>query len=397
MVSLNDIFYQGNITTINKVESNDNVIDDLFKNRFILNRDKISDLSLNAKFYYPSNNQDEFDLDIFDDYTEKFQKLIWNENINIIYLFGPKGTSKSIFLMNFCLIHYAEENPMLYINYKVLNNLLLKTRKYYFKREMVYLFFDIDKFRDFYNSKYHRKIENKENNLIHNLKEFTQELINIYENTFEKKITIIIDNFEENNNIIFSELDQLIELVNKNSTKLRLIISGHSNFLTKKFEFFLKNKSFSDIIKNQALFIYNLKLKSNDEIKSLAAFHFRKEAKDKEFENILIKEEIQYCQKFNLYGLHYSIINNGKDIELEKLLNYLHILPCEYLLFSINNNNTITFNYYNPIFLNAAKKSIKAEIKGKSLQFLISEDNKDFLINGIYEEKLLAHLLLTIN
>ena len=143
-------------------------------------------------------------------------------------------------------------------------------------------------------------------------------------------------------------------------------------------------------MKNQALFLYNLKLKANDDIKSLASFNFRKVKNEKELEKILIKEEILHCEKFNLYGLQYSIINNTKNIELEKLLNYIHILPCEYLIFSINQDNTITFNYFNPIFSKAVKISIKLKIKEKSINYLLSEENKDFLITGIYDEKLLS-------
>ena len=385
-----DIFSQEKISTIYKIEPNDKKITDLFEKRYTFENNKISDLSLNAKFYYQENSEDKLDLSIFHVNEENFDKLIWNDNVNIIYLFGPKGTSKSIFLMNFSLIHNCNKNPVLYINYKILNNLTLKERKYYFKREMVYLFFDIDRFKDFYKNKYHRIIVNEKNNFICNLKKFIENLINIFENTFDKKITIIIDNFDDNDKNLFSDLEEIITLVNKNPGKLRLITSGHSDFLIKKFVLFLKNKNFSDIIEKQALFIYDLKLKVNDEIKFLAAFNYRKIENDNEFENILLEEEKQYCTKFNLYGLHYSVYNNGKNIGLEQLLKYIYILPCEYLHFLINEDKSVTFNYYNPIFLKAVKNYIKSEIKEKSLQFLLSEDNKDFLINGIYEEKLLS-------
>ena len=39
------------------------------------------------------------------------------------------------------------------------------------------------------------------------------------------------------------------------------------------------------------------------------------------------------------------------------------------------------------------KKSIKAEIKEKSLSFLLENNNKDYIINGIYEEKLLTQII----
>ena len=77
-------------------------------------------------------------------------------------------------------------------------------------------------------------------------------------------------------------------------------------------------------------------------------------------------------------------------MELEKLLDYIYIIPFEYLKFLINDDKSIKFEYFNPLFLKAAKKSIESEIKEKSLQYLLKNDNKDYLINGIYEEKLLS-------
>ena len=91
--------------------------------------------------------------------------------------------------------------------------------------------------------------------------------------------------------------------------------------------------------------------------------------------------------------MHYSVINNGKKTKLDDLLKYIQILPFEYLTFSINGDESITFEYFNPIFLKAVKKAIKSEIKENSIKFLLSNDNADFLINGIYEEKLLTTLI----
>ena len=75
--------------------------------------------------------------------------------------------------------------------------------------------------------------------------------------------------------------------------------------------------------------------------------------------------------------MHFSIINNGKNLEIKKFLKYIHILPFEYLNFSINEDKSIKFEYFNPIFLNAVKQSIKPHIKEKTLEFLLKNDNKD--------------------
>ena len=253
-----EIFDNENILTIYKIVFNDNKIYEIFENRYSNNIEKISDISLNSGFYYPENSNDEFNLDIFSEYFKKLRKFIWDDERNILYLIGPKGTSKSIFLMNFCFLCNISKNPTLYINYSKLKNLSEKQRKYIFKKEMVYLFFDFDKFKEFYKRKYHRLINKSEDNFIRNLKDFIQQLINIYSNTFNKQIILTIDNFDENNESLFSEMEQLINLVKKNKRKIKLIISGNSDFLKKKFELFVIRKSFTDIVERQSLLLYDL-------------------------------------------------------------------------------------------------------------------------------------------
>ena len=392
-IEIYELFEQENILTIYKKEVNEKKIQDIFEQRNNINRQIISELSLNAGFYYPENSNDTIDFNIFSKNTTQLKRFFWDSNKNILYLLGPKGSSKSLFLMNFILFCNALKNPTLYINYNILKNLDEKTRKYIFKKEMVYLFFDINKFTSFYKERYHRLIKGSKEDFFHNLKQFIQRLLDIFKNYFDKKIILIIDNFDEDNKNIFSEVEQLIKLVNENSTKIKLIISGKSLFLKKKFVLFLKNNNFTDIIGNQALLLYDVKMENNNTIKSLVAFNYRKITNNEELEKTLLNEEIQYCKRFNFDGLYFSIVNNEQNLELEKLLDYIYIIPFEYLKFLINDDKSIKFEYFNPLFLKAAKKSIESEIKEKSLQYLLKNDNKDYLINGIYEEKLLSTLI----
>ena len=388
-----NIFENQEIKTIYKIKSNCEKYLDLFKNRHhkLL---KISDLSLNSKFYYPNNYNDDINKKIYIDYSKYIYKKLWT-NENIIYLIGPKGTSKSIFLMYFLAIYNIEKNPILYINYQVMKSLELKERKNIFKKEMVYLFFKKEYMKDFYQSKYH-KIIKKETNLLKALKTFVNNLINIYENTFNKKVTLIIDNFNENEKKTCDELEELIKLVKDNKGKIRLILSGHSKLLNNKLKLFIKNKSFESKIDDEILIQFNLKLEGVNEIKSLPAFNYRKNINDSELEKVLLKEEIEYCKKFNIFGMHYSIINNGNHINLEELIDHFDILPIDYLDFIINSNNSITFNFHNKLYEKAVKKSIKVKIEETSLKVLLKEEDKSQLIKGIYEEKLLT-LLISYN
>ena len=53
--------------------------------------------------------------------------------------------------------------------------------------------------------------------------------------------------------------------------------------------------------------------------------------------------KLKYCEKFNIYGMNFSVINNKKDLNLETLLKYIPIIPFEYLNFSINEEGS-SFN-----------------------------------------------------
>ena len=388
-----NIFEQKEILIISKIETKYDRIIDTFKHRYNLSANRIENSSLNAKIYYPKNYEDELNRNIFGDNTKQMEKHIWNSSIHIIYFMGPKGSSKSLFLLNFCFFQNINNNPTLYINYKKLKETTIKSRNKIFKKEMVYLFFEENGLKDFYHNGFYKIIKNEQNEFLHNLIEFIKAIINVHKNYFSRKIIMVIDNFDEDNEELSAEMEQLINLINTNPSKIKLIISGNSDFLIKKFVLFLNKKNFDYIIDNQLLFIYDLKLNSNNEIKALAAFNFLKNINDNNLEDILLNDEMKYCKKFNLYGMHYSVINNGKKLKLDDLLKYIHILPFEYITFSINNDNSITFEYFNPIFLKAVKKYIKSEIKEKTLDFLLKNDNKDRIINGIYEEKLLCTLI----
>ena len=392
------LFNEENISTIYKIDSNNEKIIKIFMNRYPSEKIKIiSDLSLNAEYYYPKNCKDLIDINIFSDYSKEIKEFIWSNNASTLYLFGPKGTSKSIFLMYCCYLYNNDNNPTLYINYNIMKNLEPKKRKNIFKKEIIYLFYEKNKFLDFYKSKYHHIIKDENNSFIKNLKLFIEQLINIYKNTFFQKIALVIDNFYENDKNLFNELEEIIKLVNTNPSKIKLIISGHSEFLNEKIKLFYQHKNLSDIIERQKLVIYDLKFDNENEIYSLPAFHFRKNKNENDLENILLKEEIDYCKKFNLLAMHYSVINNEKEIEFNEFLSYFNLLPNDYLTFIINRKSenlyTFKFKFHNILFLKAVIKSIRAEIKEKSLKFLFSFNTKAHIIKAFYEEKLLTVLI----
>lgn len=95
-----NIFSNKEIKKIYRIKSNFEKYLDKFRNRYAKKCKTISDLSLNAEYYYPENNKDNLNSTIYIKYETDLEQKLYSPD-NIIYLIGPKGTSKSIFLMYF--------------------------------------------------------------------------------------------------------------------------------------------------------------------------------------------------------------------------------------------------------------------------------------------------------
>jgi len=209
-------FKDTKITTINKIQTGIDKIIEKFKSRFPNKIKKISDLSINAKFYFPDNYNDDLDFKFFSkECFKKYKNDIFSNlfNENIMYFIGPKGTSKSIFLMYSHLQNsIIYELPILYINYRKLNELDSKERKNIIKKESLYMFFEENKCRQFLKNKYYKVIKENEDFLIA-LKLYLQDLINKYKNAFTKSLIVIIDNFDEENEQKAEKMENIINLV----------------------------------------------------------------------------------------------------------------------------------------------------------------------------------------
>lgn len=113
-----ELFENENIKTIYKLGVDEKKLNELFNDRKKIKRKTISDLLLNASFYFPENSNDIFESNIFIENSKKLKKFFFVDNKNILYLLGPKGSSKSLFLINFCFFCNFQKYPTLYINYK---------------------------------------------------------------------------------------------------------------------------------------------------------------------------------------------------------------------------------------------------------------------------------------
>ena len=130
-----NIFKNINIIRIIKIQSPLDKIIETFNQRYHNKIEYISDISINASFYYPNNKNDKLNLkDIYTNYKNfDLNYFIKTKKSNILYSTGPKGTSKSLFLMFFSyMINKESKVPLLYINHRKMKDLSPNEKKKYF-------------------------------------------------------------------------------------------------------------------------------------------------------------------------------------------------------------------------------------------------------------------------
>ena len=96
------IFNDEKINRIIKIQSNLEKIVEKFNQRYSKSKKYIYDISLNASFYYPKNKNDGLELIFFADNCSNIERFMARDKVNVLYFVEPKGTSKSLFLMNYC-------------------------------------------------------------------------------------------------------------------------------------------------------------------------------------------------------------------------------------------------------------------------------------------------------
>ena len=296
---IHNIFENNKINTINKDKTNLDKIKEKYKQRIKEKIVNISDICLNSSFYYPKNKNDKLNCDLLRENIKDLD-IFFGNDLSILYVVGPKSISKSLFLLLNCHIkNRCEKFPLLYINYRKMISLKYEKKKNIFKKEMVYLFFEENSLISFYNEKAYENIGKK--SLLEFIEEFVEYLLNTYKNYFKKQIILVIDDFDEDH----KETKNIIDLITKenNRPKIKLIISGRSEFMYSKQLLYLKEESNKKSVLNREMILY-YNIKSNENI-------------DNNETNL--EEEKKFCEKFNFYGIYYSLLNEGKNIEISDL------------------------------------------------------------------------------
>ena len=396
------LFQKRDVVEIVKDKTELEKLIDKFNNRYSRNKIYISNLSLNSSYYFPDNKNDIINFEVLLMFIKDINQF-FVKDCNILYVVGPKGTSKSLFLMNYCYErNEVNSEPLLYINYRAIKACQKKNeKKNIFKKELIYLFFSEDELEKFYKRKTYEDITSEK--LLKFIYNFIKDLLDNFENHFKKRILVVLDNFDDDNEEEIIILNNLITLIKEedNRKKIKLIISGRCSFMYKKQYYYLKDELNIRTPNNrEMLMYYNIELNksiiNDDNINNmiLPLFYFNTGNQDNL--NDIIEEEKEFCNKYNTFGMNYAILNEEKEIEISELEKYYQILPIDYIVFTKINNNKVSFKFHNKIFKNIIKKKIEFSMQADNFIYILKNFYKNRIAFGIFEEKLLI-LLLSYN
>ena len=173
--------------------------EDNFKNIFRDKLNSLKDLSTNAKYYYGKYNKCRFS--IINNYANaqiNLYRFQYSKISKILYLYGPKRSSKTTLLL-YMINHYRIfKTKTLYFNHNYLENKDFLESKKRIYHELLYFCKDIEEMKKFEEKKIFSKIENSD--II--MKIIYVILSNLFEIIGEEKEyrrIVIIDNIKEMN------------------------------------------------------------------------------------------------------------------------------------------------------------------------------------------------------
>ena len=398
-VSLNDpytIFMDETIKYIYNENQKPILTEENYKNRYCKSIVYLKDLNNNAKYYYG----------IYKDY--KFQELsnYINAYINlriypdlfeskILYLYGPKRSSKTTLLL-YLIYHFKYSGAKtLYFNYNYLKNKLFKDIKKIIYHELLYFCKDTYEIKKFEEAKIFSGIESKIlMNVIYSILHKLFDTIG-KENYCPRIVTI--DNIYEMNEEDINYLNKIIDIVNKKNQLVKIIICGNGTYFNQKFikhyENYEVRTNQDDISKNQlSEFVYLYNADKTEIQKIFKDMGINKKEKEEE----LMTKEIKEINYYSFNFLYFAEELENKTLahdEIIKNKNFIRGMPLEYFEIEKKGNN-FNFNFYSNFFKKCFKNKIAVEIEKNTLTNLLKNNEYPRTFFGICFEKLITLLLM---
>ena len=385
-----------------------------FQNRFIKKINKLKDLSNTAKYYYKNIDQQFILFDEYDNIiTKKISEFTYYSKALVLYLYGPKGSSKSTFLIYSRNLLNALKINTLYLDVNTIKRKDNIERKRIILHELLYLFKDVTEMKEIEKKKIFHNIAYTGDDPLQYIYYFLQNLFqavifkdNKYD--YKGKIIIIIDNIYDENNKVKESIESIISLTDKFMGNVKLIICGNGRYFNEKFIELYKSKCFQTIGLYQNSLILSIDKQniekqiknSNEFLKYSLKFNYLYKDNQNilDFENKIIKEEEKYLEKYDFLGLFFCEELNNKKIIREDILKDKTIffkIPLEYFEITENKDDkSLNFVFFHSVYQKSIKNKIGFEVKNGILTKLLKEEGFPSTFLGICFEKIITLLLM---
>ena len=344
-----------------------------FKERF--NIKAVSSLDFNFKYLkedYIDNNIDYIDTQ--NDWCDDLKNLPhYNNTKSYCFIFGPKGTGKTTLLLKYLNVN---EIPRLYFSLKIMSKpgFINKKWKKYSLLETIYTFDNLEQMDNFSQT----KIQDISNSpyLMKFIKSYIELIMDFYSKNNikkEKKIWIVIDDYNQDLYDNESVIEQIINYVNKNKDKLFLCILGDGRYMNKKFYQYYSNENtdFFGMYWNQSIGNNNSKKKK---ILQLPKYYYKyKDSKDISEDEKKVKENIgEAFKKIKLKSFLFLSKFMDSTINIKEFKDDIINLPLEFLTcykdVDEDKNISIKFSFNSEIYKNVFDETIKGLLKIDSLK-----------------------------
>ena len=398
-VSLNDpytIFMDETIKYIYNENQKPILTEENYKNRYCKSIEYLKDLNNNAKYYYGIYK--DYNFQELSNYINAYTNLRNYPDLfesKILYLYGPKKSSKTTFLLYLIYNFKYSEAKTLYFNYNYLKNKLIKDIKRIIYHELLYFCKDIDEMKKFEEKKIFSGLENKI------LMDVIYSILNKLFDTIGKEDDcpriVTIDNIYEMNEDDIHYLNKIIKFIKIKNQLVKIIICGNGTYFNQKFIEFYENYKVrtnkDNSSKNQLsefVYLYNA---DKTEIQNIFKdMGINKREKEEE----LITKEVNEINYYSFNFLYFAEELDNKTLthdEIIKNKNFIGGMPLEY--FEIEKKgNDLNFNFYSNFFKKCFKNKIAVEIEKNTLTNLLKKNEYPRTFFGICFEKLITLLLM---
>ena len=368
-----------------------------YDNRFNEKIPYLKDLSNCSKYYYKNPCSPFIKLD--NNYYKPSSQLIdFKDSIysKVVYLYGPKRSSKTTFLLNMINLYQYYSTRTFYFNFNFLETKNLLERKKIIYHELLYFCIDYEEMKKIETTKFFNKFQDK-NNIMELIYNILKVLLDIISPIDTIRRIIIIDNIYNNDSLVLNYLNEIIKLIYTKNSNIKLIISGNGPYFNNKFldfyEKFHVMTTNDDFKRNGLIEFMLIYYANNNYIKNIINDEEKKENENKD--ELILKKELE--QKiYSFYQIYLSEELNKRIFSYKTIMankSYISQFPLEYFEIKMIKEG-LEFNFYDNTFKQCFRNIVGFEIEKGTLTNLLKRNDYPRTFLGVCFEKLITLLLI---